>query len=114
MQLTTKVALMLMLILIGEGLSTPPLLAGIAVRGESTQCPVHRQPSPSPSPIDHRCCQSGHDAAMLQKVANPQRDVLVAVLLRSDRKPVSHDVLALFSDEATSPGTPPAKLQLRI
>src|SRR4029077_15482811 len=103
-----------MLILIGEGLSTPPLLAGIAVRGESTQCPVHRQPSPSPSPIDHRCCQSGHDAAMLQKVANPQRDVIVAVFLRSDRKPVSHDVFALFSDEATSPGTPPAKLQLRI
>jgi|SRR5579872_2354788 hypothetical protein len=113
MQLTTKVVLMLLLILIGEGLSIPPLLSGMPVRGQSTQCPMHRQPS-SPSPIDHRCCQSGHGAAMLQKVANQQRDIPVAVLLRSDRKPVSHDVCALFSDEAAFPGTPPAKLQLRI
>jgi hypothetical protein len=85
-----------------------------AETGFTTGCPMHQQSVPPHSPIDRHCCQSGHDAAMLQKVANPQRDVLVAVLLRSDRKPVSHDVFALFSDEATSPGTPPAKLQLRI
>lgn len=109
-----KVAGTLLLVLIVWGISSASLLSLPSPQGRATGCPMHRQSLPQRLPISHNCCQTGHDAAMLQKAANPQHDVLVAVVLRSDRKPVPQDVFALFRDQATSPGTPPAKLQLRI
>jgi len=109
-----KVAGTLLLVLIVWGISSASSLSLPSAQSGRAGCPMHHQSVPQRSPNSHNCCQPGHDAAMLQKVANLQHDVLVAILLPSDRKPVPQDVFALSRDEATSPGTPPAKLQLRI
>jgi len=86
-----------------------------SAQGGRTGCPMHHQQSiPSDAPIDHRCCQSEHGATLLQKPANPQDDFATFALVTSDRKPILHDLFTLSRDEAASPETPPAKLQLRI
>jgi hypothetical protein len=32
-------------------------------------CHEHHSPLPSPEPVSHKCCQTGHDAAILQEPA---------------------------------------------
>jgi hypothetical protein len=114
MQVKTKVAGTLLLVLIVWSISAASLLSLPSVKGRAAGCPMHRQSIPPSSPTSHNCCQPGHDTAMLQKAANPEPAVLVAELLSSDTKPVPQDRFALLQDEAASPGIPPAKLQLRI
>ena len=114
MLLRAKAVSILLLMLAVSSISSASLLSLPSVQGQATGCPMHRQSSPLHSPIDHRCCQSEHDAAVLQKPANPKPDVVISLLLRLDPKPVPQGTSALFQDEAASPGTPPAKLQLRI
>ena len=114
MQVKTKVAGTLLLGLIVWSISSASLLSLPSVKGRAAGCPMHRQSIPPSSPTSHNCCQPGHDTAMLQKAANPEPAVLVAELLSSDTKPVPQDIFVVFPEETASPGTPPAKLQLRI
>jgi len=114
MLVKAKAAGTLLLILIVWSISSASLLSLPSAQSGRAECPMHRQSSSLPSPADHRCCQSEHDAAVLQKPANPKPDFVVSLLLRLDPKPVPQDTFALFQDEAASPGTPSAKLPLRI
>ena len=114
MHVEPKAARTLLLVLMVWSISSTLLLSLPSVQGRATECPMHRQSSPLRSPVDHSCCQSSHDTAVLQKAVNPKSDVAVAVLLSSDQKPIPQDVFALIPDETDSPGSPPAKLQLRV
>lgn len=109
-----KAAGSVLLILIVWSISSSSLLSLPSVQGQTTECPMHRHSIPPSSPTTPNCCRSGPEMTVLLKTANPKPDVAVAILLRSDRKLVPQDVFALRRDEAASPGTPPAKLQLRI
>jgi len=114
MQVKTKVLGTLLLVLIVWSISSASLLSLPSEQGRTSGCPMHRQSIPPSAPTTHNCCQSGHNAAMLQKPANSQHVVDFVVLLSSERKPMPQQVFAVFPDEAASPGTPPAKSQLRI
>jgi hypothetical protein len=114
MLLKAKVVGTLLLVLIVWSISSASMLSLPSVQGRATGCPMHRQSFPLRSPTDNSCCQSSDNTATLQKAANPKLDFAMLALIISDRKQIPQDVFALFRDEAASPGTPPAKLQLRI
>ena len=114
MLVKAKVAGTLLLIVIVWNISAASFLSLPSVQGRASGCPMHRQSIPPSSPITPNCCRASGDVAVLQKAVNPKSDVAVAVLLGSDPTPIPQDVFALFRDEAASPGTPPAKLQLRV
>jgi len=115
MLVKAKVAGSLLLILALCTISSVSCLSLASAQGGGAGCPMHHQQSiPSDSPIDHRCCQSEHGAAVLQKPANSQHDFATFALISSSRKPVPEDVFEHFRSDNVSPGTPPTKSQLRI
>jgi hypothetical protein len=114
MPVKAKVAITLLLILIVWSISSSSLWSLPSVLGRATGCPMHRQSIPPSSPTTPNCCRASGDVAVLQKAANPKPDVATFALVTSDQEPIPQDFFALISDEAASPGTPPAKLQLRI
>jgi len=114
MQVKTKVAGTLLLVLIVWSISSASLLSLPSEQGRASGCPMHRQSSQLPSPSDHSCCQSGHDTAVLQSSTIPQHDGFVSMLPASDQKPASSRTLAHFRTDTVSPGTPPSRPQLRI
>ena len=71
--------------------------------------------SPAPQPVSYRCCQSGHDSAILQVSSNlqPQPSDLTShfelseVLLSSDTRQILRDVTVSSAD-------PPNTAPLRI
>src|SRR5256885_15506998 len=78
-------AILLSVIIVGF---TPSSLPVPVSRSRPAQCPMHRQSAPSPSPIDHRCCQSGR-TAVLQRSILPGQDVIVLTLPKLEEKPAS-------------------------
>jgi hypothetical protein len=114
MQVITKVTGTLLLVLIVSTISSASLRSLPSEQGRASGCPMHRQSIPPSSPITPNCCRAGVDVAVLQKAANPKPDFATFALVSSDRKPIPQDVLVLPRDEAASPGSPRAKLQLRI
>jgi hypothetical protein len=114
MLVKAKVAGTLLLVLIVWSISSASLLSPASVQGQTTECPMHRQSIPTNSPTTPNCCRLGPEMPVLQRAANPKPDFAMLALVISDRKPIPQDVFVLSRDEAASPGTPPAKLQLRI
>jgi hypothetical protein len=109
-----KAAGSLLLILVICSGSSGSLLSLSSVRGGTGGCPIHRHSSPSPSPVDHTCCQSRYEAAVLQKPVIPSHDTFVSPLPISRQKPALPARFEYFRSDGGSPGTPPSKLQLRI
>jgi hypothetical protein len=114
MRLKAKSIGAVVLVLLLCGVSSASWLSARSVQGQTSGCPMHRHLPASPSPVDHSCCQSGHDTAVPQKLANPQDDVFVSLLLNSDQGSIPPETFVYFRSGTVSPGTPPSILQLRI
>lgn len=114
MLVKVKTAGILLLIMAVCSISSTSLLTISSVRAGAGTCPMHQQSSPRPSPIDHHCCQSGHDTAVLQTPAHPSHELFVLFLPISGQKSASPEAFAQPRGNATPPGTPPAKFQLRV
>jgi hypothetical protein len=50
-----------------------PLLM-VPIHSRPAGCHQHGNPAPRPQPVSYRCCQSGHDSAILQSSAASQLD----------------------------------------
>jgi hypothetical protein len=114
MLVKAKAAGSLSLILVICSISSGSLPFLTSVGGGTGGCPIHRHSSPSPSPVDHSCCQSRYEAAVMQKPVIPSHDTFVSPLPISRQKPASPASFEYFRSDGVSPGTPPSKLQLRI
>jgi hypothetical protein len=114
MRLKAKSAGAVLLVLFLCGVSSASWLSVRPAQARTSGCPMHRHLPASPSPGDHSCCQSGHDTAVPQKLANSQHDVFVSFLLSSDQESVSPETVGHFHSDIVSLGTPPSALQLRI
>ncbi|MBO0910243.1 MAG: hypothetical protein J2P13_00510 [Acidobacteria bacterium] len=113
MRSTGKFAAVAQLILIACGLLTAgPLSAGGV---HPAGCPLHHNSRPSPAPIgDHSCCQSGHNAAVVERAAIADHDFARSPLLYLDQDPVSFH---LTQDSVGNPppaDTPPRRLEIRV
>src|SRR2546428_4612989 len=78
-------------------------------------CHEHSSPIRSPQPVSHKCCQSGHDAAILQEPAKV-RPSSACVWLVADRPELlipPHSAES-FSNPLTSSSSPPTIAPLRI
>jgi len=77
-------------------------------------CHEHRSPLPSPEPVSHKCCQSGHYAAILQEPAK-LRHSLACISLVADRP---ESLIAPYSIQSLSDpifsSSPPLNTPLRI
>jgi hypothetical protein len=113
MRLKAKSAGAVLLVLFLCGVSSASWLSVRPVQARTSGC-LHRHLPALPSPDDHSCCQSGHDTAVPQKLANSQHDVFVSFLLSSDQESVSPETVGHFHSDIVSLGTPPSALQLRI
>jgi len=50
--------------ILAAGTSAAP--PGASVPANAPPCHQHGKPAPVPGPVSHRCCQSGHDPAMVR------------------------------------------------
>jgi hypothetical protein len=114
MRLKAKSAGAVLLVLLLCGVASASWLSVRPVQARTSGCPMHQHLPALPSPDDHSCCQSGHDTAVPQKLANSQHDVFVSFLLSSDQESISPETVAHFHSDIVSLGTPPSALQLRI
>jgi hypothetical protein len=114
MRLKAKAPSVLLLCVLVCGIAFASWLSAPPAQAMGAGCPVHQQLPPSHSPVDHSCCQSGHDAAVPQKLANPRLDMSAWLILNSDSEALLADTLSPLHPETVSPGTPPSILQLRI
>src|ERR1700746_158744 len=89
MRRKAKSAGAVVLVLLLCGVSSGHWLSMRSVQVQTSGCPMHRHLPASPSPVDHSCCQSGHDTAVPQKLVNSQHDVYVSFLLNSDQESIS-------------------------
>jgi hypothetical protein len=113
MGLRTKVAATVLSVLTVVGALSASRVSRLSAQGRSSGCPMHRQSVPPHAPVDHSCCQSGHDAVP-QKTASPQQDASVSLLINSDQEFIAPDGAAHFHPDTFSFGSPPPILQLRI
>jgi hypothetical protein len=105
------------------------LLAAMTVGSTPVQIPVsrgivHERPAschedarkiPSPGPISHRCCQTGHQPAMLHASPTGSRRLLLCVLPARDYgEPTVDMALESFPNALISTGDPPTLAPLRI
>ena len=95
--------------LIGQGSSLMP-----AVHERPAGCHQHGS-APAPQPVSYRCCQSGHDYAILQVSFTLQpdsADLTSHVELSED--PIPNTTHQSFRGPATSSTDPPDTTPLRV
>jgi len=68
--------------------------------------------TPAPEPVTHQCCQSGHDAAVVQK-AHPPSLVASAILTLTAAEPTTLSP-RLPASQPIQSGAPPGLTALRI
>jgi hypothetical protein len=93
--------------LLGQGASTMPV-----VHERLGGC--HPHGSAVPPPVSYRCCESGHDSALLQIsfTSQPDADLAAAIEVSKATIPdITHQALCHL---ATSSADPPAIAPLRI
>src|SRR5437763_13055526 len=103
-------AILLSVVIVGFSPSSLPVPVS---RSRPAQCPMHRQSAPSPSPIDHRCCQTGR-TTVLQRAILPGHDAIVLALPKLEEKPASPNNFTQLWIDTLSPGIPTSNLPLRI
>jgi len=66
MRIAQKVIAVLLLSAVTTALSgTTPMLQPVS--GHPAGCHEHGQPAPSPVPVSHKCCEAGHQTAIVQE-----------------------------------------------
>src|SRR5258708_36264157 len=79
-------------------------------------CHGQHSPSSAPGPVSHKCCQTGHQAAVLQEAAKARHSTLTCVWLIADRPELlvpPHSV-ETSSNQLIPSGSPPAINPLRV
>jgi len=109
----TKFAALLPLMLIAGGLLTAGSFS--PERVQPAGCPLHRQSPPPSTPFnDHSCCQSGHDAAVVEKAVIPDHGFTRSPLLDRDQDAVSFHLSRDSIRDPAPADTPPRHLPIRI
>ena len=114
MRIGQKVLALLLLAVVTAALSgaTPIPQPG---PGHPAGCHGHGQPAPPPVPVSHKCCEAGHQAAIVQEPGNP-RDSLanVARISESPRLLVAQNPAETFLSSTALSVKPPGITPLRV
>jgi hypothetical protein len=78
-------------------------------------CHEHSHPAHSPAPVNHLCCGAGHQTAILQKCATIGYSLnCVSLVSDGSQRLNGIDSSHSFSSGIVLPGSPPAKIPLRV
>src|SRR5437660_12633947 len=113
--MTRKILAILLLAAVTATCFGAPALSLSPRNTRTAGCHEHSSPLPSPEPVSHKCCQSGHNAAILQQCAPLGYPLNCVALLADYPKPqTGHDSFQSSLTTILAHSSPPGNAPLRI
>jgi hypothetical protein len=115
MRMKRRILALVLLLSVATTLLGAATLQSLVHKQPLAACHAHTHPAQSPVPVNHLCCGTGHQTAILQKCATGGYSLDCVSLVSDFPKPLNgQDSLHSHSSGIVLPGSPPAKTPLRV